>query len=123
MVAAPPAKGVVRVSVDGLWGAGTTLGLQHILGTKPDGIVSSQYSGNRGVLKACTGGWQWTNHPKGSQLIMKMQRIMGLDPDGIAGIDFVQGLEKRYGFAPDKGLDYPSNTVRKMQQAINAGKF
>ena len=112
-----------KLEIDGLWGAGTTLGLQHILGTKPDGIVSSQYSGNRGVLKACTGGWQWTSHPKGSQLIMKMQLIMRLDPDGIAGIDFVHGLERRYGFAPDKGLDYPSNTIRRMQQAINKGTF
>ena len=123
VVAEPPAKGAVRVSVDGIWGAETTLGLQHILGTKQDGIVSSQYAGNRSVLKACTGGWQWVQHPEGSQLITKMQRIMGLDSDGIAGIDFVHGLERRYGFAPDKGLDYPSNTVRKMQQAINARRF
>ena len=123
VVAAPPAKGAVRVSVDGLWGAETTLGLQHILGTKPDGIVSSQYAGNRSVLKACTGGWQWVRHPEGSQLITKMQRVMGLDPDGIAGIDFVHGLEKRYGFEPDKGLDYPSNTIKRMQMAINKGTF
>lgn len=122
-VTAAPEKSVGRVSVDGIWGAETTLGLQGILGTKPDGTVSSQEVQNRGVLKACTGGWQWVKHPEGSQLITKMQRIMGLDPDGIAGIDFVHGLERRYGFAPDKGLDYPSNTVKRMQQAINAGKF
>lgn len=118
--ASKPSGGIV---VDGLWGAGTTLALQKHFGTPADGIVSSQYSGNRGILKACTGGWQWTKHPEGSQLITKMQRIMGLDPDGIAGIDFVHGLEKRYGFEPDKGLDYPSNTIKRMQAAINAGKF
>lgn len=122
-VASAPAKTTGGVSVDGYWGAETTLALQRILGTTEDGIVSSQYSGNRGILKACTGGWQWTKHPDGSQLITKMQRIMGLEPDGIAGIDFVHGLEKRYGFAPDKGLDYPSNTIKRMQAAINAGKF
>lgn len=118
--ASKPSGGIV---VDGLWGAGTTLALQKHFGTPADGIVSSQYSGNRGILKACTGGWQWTNHPEGSQLITKMQRIMGLDPDGIAGIDFVHGLERRYGFTPDKGLDYPSNTIKRMQMAINAGRF
>lgn len=122
-VASAPAKSTGRVHVDGLWGAETTLGLQNILGTKPDGIVSSQEVQNRGVLKACTGGWQWVKHPEGSQLITKMQRIMGLDPDGIAGIDFVHGLERRYGFEPDKGLDYPSNTIKRMQMAINKGAF
>lgn len=122
-VASAPAKTKGGISVDGIWGAETTLGLQHILGTKPDGIVSSQEVQNRGVLKACTGGWQWVKHPEGSQLITKMQRIMGLDPDGIAGIDFVHGLERRYGFEPDKGLDYPSNTIKRMQMAINKGKF
>ena len=100
-----------------------SLGLQGILGTTADGIVSSQEVQNRGILKACTGGWQWVKHPEGSQLITKMQKIMKLDPDGIAGIDFVHGLEKRYGFEPDKGLDYPSNTIKKMQQAINKGTF
>lgn len=122
-VVSAPKKSAGRVHVDGLWGAETTLGLQIILGTTPDGIVSSQEVQNRGVLKACTGGWQWVKHPEGSQLIGKMQRIMGLDPDGIAGIDFVHGLERRYGFEPDKGLDYPSNTIKKMQQAINKGTF
>lgn len=122
-VTSAPAKTKGGISVDGIWGAETTLGLQHILGTKPDGIVSSQEVQNRGVLKACTGGWQWVKHPEGSQLITKMQRIMGLDPDGIAGIDFVHGLERRYGFEPDKGLDYPSNTIKRMQMAINKGKF
>lgn len=118
--ASKPSGGIV---VDGLWGAGTTLALQKHFGTPADGIVSSQYSGNRGILKACTGGWQWVSKPQGSQLIAKMQRIMGLDPDGIAGIYFVHGLEQRYGFTPDKGLDYPSNTIKRMQMAINAGRF
>ena len=122
-VTAAPAKSTGGVSVDGIWGAETTLGLQVILGTTADGIVSSQEVQNRGVLKACTGGWQWVKHPEGSQLITKMQKIMKLDPDGIAGIDFVHGLEKRYGFEPDKGLDYPSNTIKRMQQAINKGTF
>ena len=111
------------IAVDGLWGAGTSLLAQKVLGTTPDGIVSSQYAGNRGILKACTGGWQWVSKPQGSQLIIKMQKIMKLYPDGIAGINFVHGLERRYGFEPDKGLDYPSNTVKALQRKLNAGTF
>lgn len=112
-----------KLDVDGLWGAGTTLLAQKVLGTTPDGIVSSQEVQNRGVLKACTGGWEWVSNPKGSLLIMKMQKIMKLDPDGIAGINFVHGLERRYGFEPDKGLDYPSNTVKELQRRLNKGTF
>lgn len=110
-----------KLKIDGLWGAGTNLLAQKVLGTTPDGIVSSQYVGNRGILKACTGGWEWVKNPKGSRLIVKMQKIMKLEPDGIAGIDFVHGLEHRYGFEPDKGLDYPSNTVKELQRRLNKG--
>lgn len=112
-----------KLEIDGLWGAGTSLLAQKVLGTTPDGIVSSQYVGNRGILKACTGGWEWVKNPKGSRLIVKMQKIMKLEPDGIAGIDFVHGLERRYGFEPDRGFDYPSNTVKELQRRLNEGTF
>lgn len=122
-VASAPAKTTGGVSVDGYWGAETTLALQRIFGTTADGIVSSQYSGNRGILKACTGGWQWTNHPDGSQLITAIQKRLGVSADGIMGKQTVNALERHYGFGADGYLGAPSNTVKKMQQAINAGKF
>lgn len=126
-VTAAPAKQASKssggIAVDGYWGAATTLALQKHFGTPADGIVSSQYSGNCGILKACTGGWQWVKHPQGSQLIMKMQRALGVSADGIMGKQTVNALERHYGYNADGYLGAPSNTVKKMQQAINAGKF
>lgn len=112
-----------RVHVDGFWGAETTLGLQDILGTTRDGVVSSQEVQNRGILKACTGGWQWVKHPVGSQLITKMQKLLGVEADGIVGAKTINALERHYGFNADGFLGSPSNTVKSMQKAINAGKF
>lgn len=118
-----PAQPSGKIAVDGLWGAGTTLALQKHFGTPADGVVSSQYSGNRGILKACTGGWQWVSHPQGSQLIAKIQKTLGVSADGIMGKQTVNALERHFGFSPDGYLGAPSNTVKKMQQAINAGRF
>ena len=112
-----------KIAVDGYWGPDTTLALQKHFGTPADGIVSSQEVANRGVLKACTGGWQWVSHPRGSQLITKMQRALGVPADGIMGKQTVNALERHYGYNADGYLGAPSNTVRKMQQAINAGRF
>lgn len=111
------------ISVDGIWGAATTLALQKHFGTPADGIVSSQEVANRGILKACTGGWQWTSKPQGSQLITKMQRALGVPADGIMGRQTVNALEKRYGFTPDGFLGYPSNTVKELQRRLNRGTF
>lgn len=121
--AKPASKPTNQLAIDGLWGSGTTLRLQQVLGTTPDGIVSSQEVQNRKHLKACLGGWQWVAKPQGSLLIIKMQKVMGLEPDGIAGPVFASGLERRYGYDPDGHLDYPSNTVKRMQEALNKGRF
>lgn len=109
------------LAVDGWWGQATTRRLQQVLGTTVDGIVSSQDTGRRSILKACTSGWQWTVNPEGSQLITAMQKRMGISADGIVGPQFVNALEKRYGFQPDGHLDGPSNTVRELQRRLNKG--
>ena len=114
-----------KVVVDGWWGTDTTRLAQSVLGTPPDGIVSSQDAGRKKILAACTSGWQFVPAGKadGSKLIKAMQVRMGITADGIAGPGFVNALEKRYGFKPDGRLDGPSNTVKAMQTMLNSGKF
>lgn len=109
--------------VDGLWGSGTTTALQRHFGTPVDGVVSGQWTGRKSILKACTTGWQFSSRAGGSLLIAAMQRTLGIPDDGVAGPQFVNALEQHYGYAPDGRLDCPSNTVRKMQQALNEGRF
>ena len=114
-----------KVVVDGWWGTDTTRLAQSVLGTRPDGIVSSQDAGRKKILAACTSGWQFVpaGEAEGSQLIKAMQKRMGIMADGIVGPQFVNALEKRYGFKPDGHLDGPSNTVKAMQTMLNSGKF
>ena len=109
--------------VDGLWGSATTTALQRHFGTPVDGIVSGQWTGRKSILKACTTGWQFSAGAGGSLLIAAMQRTLGIPDDGVAGPQFVNALEQRYGYAPDGRLDFPSNTVRRMQEKMNTGGF
>lgn len=112
-----------QIDEDGLWGSATTTALQRHFGTPVDGIVSGQWTGRKSILKACTTGWQFSAGAGGSLLIAAMQRTLGIPDDGVAGPQFINALEQRYGYAPDGRLDFPSNTVRKMQHALNNGTF
>mgnify|MGYP002765082395 FL=1 len=109
--------------VDGLWGSATTTALQRHFGTPVDGIVSGQWTWRKPILKACTTGWQFSADAGGSLLIAAMQCTLGIPDDGVAGPQFVNALEQHYGYPPDGRLDYPSNTVRRMQETLNAGGF
>ena len=118
---ASPSEG--SIDVDGWWGPDTTLALQRYFGTPADGVVSSQYAGNRPILMACTGGFEWVNDPHGSTLVTAMQRELGVEADGILGPQTVNALEIHFGYEPDGYLGAPSNTVKRMQKALNAGRF
>lgn len=120
MASTPATSGL---TVDGWWGSATTRRLQQVLGTPADGVVSSQWSGRKGILKACTSGWEWTGSPKGSTVIRAMQGRLGVSADGIMGPATVKALEARYGTVQDGRLDGPSRTVKLMQEALNSGRF
>lgn len=111
------------IAVDGWWGSATTRALQAHFGTPQDGVVSSQWTGRRGILAACTSGWEFVDDPRGSQLVIAIQRAVGADADGIIGPATVNALERHYGYRADGHLDGPSNTVRRMQEALNGGRF
>ena len=123
--AAATATATGKIDEDGWWGQATTRALQEVMGTPQDSTVSSQDAGRKGILAACTSGWEFvpSGQAQGSQLITAMQTRMGITADGIAGPGFVNALEQRFGFAPDGHLDGPSNTVRAMQTALNRGEF
>lgn len=122
--AAPaPAPAGGGLAVDGWWGSATTRRLQEVLGTPVDGEVWGQWTGRRSVLKAATTGWKWSGNPSGSAVIRAMQARLGVEADGIMGPATINALEARYGYPADGRLDGPSNTVKKMQTALNAGRF
>jgi hypothetical protein len=115
----PPPGGI---DVDGWWGSGTTRRAQEVAGTVADGEVWGQYKPN--AQPAFTTGWVYNYpNPKGSPLIAALQRVWGVDPDGVFGTDTVNGMEIYYGYPPDGRLDGPSNTVKRFQEALNAGRI
>lgn len=118
-----PSKPKAGIAVDGYWGQETTRALQKHFGTPCDGVVSSQYAGNRPILKACTGGFEWVSPAHGSMVVRAMQRAIGAGADGVIGRETVNALERHFGIPQDGHLSAPSNTVKRMQEALNAGRF
>lgn len=122
--AAPaPAPAGGGLAVDGWWGEATTRRLQEVLGTPVDGEVWGQWTGRRSVLKAATTGWRWSGNPSGSAVIRALQARLGVEADGIMGPTTINALEAHYGYPADGHLDGPSNTVKRMQAALNQGRL
>lgn len=115
----PPANSTI--TVDGWWGSATTSLLQRLRGTVIDGIVSSQYGGNRYCLPNTGSGWEFATRALGSRLIMSLQTLWGVASDGIMGPDTVRAIQRRYGVGQD-GIMGPE-TVKALQRAANAGKL
>lgn len=114
-----------KLAVDGYWGSTTTRRLQQVLGTPQDGIVSSQNAHwkHAGIVQGLTSGWEWVPNPSGSTVIKALQKRIGVGADGILGPGTIKALEAHYGTEQDGRIDSPSITVKKMQEALNAGRF
>ncbi len=107
-----------RLSMDGYWGPATTKALQAYYGTPRDGVVSSQYKPNRKYLPAATGGWEWHgNNAVGSQVIIRLQKTLGVQADGIMGPGTVKAMQKYYGVTVDGYMGV--QTVKALQNALN----
>ena len=117
-----------KLDVDGYWGHATTLALQYHFGTPIDGIVSSQDSYWKALNPGLGTGWEWVQGAQGSQLIIAMQRVLGVDPDGLFGPKTANALIGRFRASSgadlyDGRLDGPSVTIKAMQTALNNGTF
>ena len=118
-----PASPSGKLTVDGYWGSSTTRVLQKVLGTTIDGVVSSQSRAWKKQNPGLTSGWEWASKPRGSRLIIAMQKKLGVTADGLIGPATINALSKRYGIKGDGKLDAGSITVKAMQRKLNEGKF
>lgn len=100
------------------------MALQNELGTTVDGIVSSQALRWKADNPGLTTGWEWVRDPRGSRLIMAMQRRIGATDDGILGPDSIKRLQRHLSMrVVDGEIWNPSETVRQLQHRLNDGKF
>ena len=79
------------IEVDGLWGANTTLSIQIQSGCPyVDGIVSRQNPKHKWRMGGCTTGWEYVypdGDAPGSYAVKAVQKVWGVEPDGILGPD------------------------------------
>ena len=121
-------SGSSKLTVDGYWGTSTTKALQRHFGTPVDGIVSSQSSYWKSKNPGLTGGWEWVNNAVGSQLIIAIQKKLGVKADGLFGSSTANALIKHFKSSSgatvyDGKLDKGSLTIKAMQKALNNNKF
>lgn len=117
----PSASG--DIDVDGYWGRNTTKKLQQHFGLYVDGIISSQYAVYEDSNPGLVGGWDWVSSPKGSPTIRAIQKVVGVEQDGIIGPLTIKAMQRHFGTPVDGEIWGPSVMVRKMQAALNAGTF
>lgn len=115
-----------KLEVDGYWGTATTKALQTLLGTPVDGEVSSQSEYWLAKNPGLTTGWEWVAESKaeGSQLIVAMQKKLGVTKDGLIGTNTIKALQKRLAAGDADGVfDAPSPAVKQLQNNLNSGKL
>ena len=119
----PTPKPAAKLVVDGVIGKDSTIALEKWLGTKTDGVISSQDSGRRVNFPAQnwpTIQWVTTGKGDGSQVITALQRKLKISDDGIGGPGTVRALQIMLGF---KGHDVDGiagvKTTKALQELLN----
>jgi hypothetical protein len=125
---ATPAQSVpaqAGLKVDGLWGSDTSHCLQEVLGTTADGEISSQDISWQSQNLALTTGWEWvsSDSAEGSECITALQRVLGVDDDGLIGPTTIRALQTRMGTPVDGHLDDESSCVMQFQKHLNQGRI
>ena len=111
-----------KIDVDGKWGAETTGGLQTVLGTTVDHIVSDQPKSNKPQYPNVDASWEWVaKGTNGSAVIKALQKKIGAKPDGFAGYETAGKLQTFLGVEDDHVVG--PKTVTALQKRINSGKF
>lgn len=105
--------------VTGIWDRATTIALQKDFGTVEDGVVSGQSSWacNNPGIKA---GGCFNHGNGGSQLIMEMQKWLGVEADGYFGPITCKALMQAMQVPIEYPIEIskPSITITRIQQAL-----
>ena len=117
-----PSKSKTKANliVDGKWGKGVTRALQKSLGTPVDGIISKQ---PRNSVSQSLYGGTVKYGSGGSNVIVALQKKIGVGADGKLGPATVRALQRHLGTPVDGVLSRPSAVVKELQRKLNNGTF
>lgn len=114
---------VLKLTVDGMWGANSTRRAQQLYGTGVDGVVSKQSVSYKAPNPGLDGGWQWVaSGATGSALIKAIQSTFGVKADGLIGPTTIKAMQYFYKLTADGKLSKNSPTIKALQTAWNAGR-
>lgn len=110
-----------KIAIDGYWGKDTTMLSQRVMGTVVDGIVSNQNQDMRKFMPNCQiTSWDFVSPMKlrgGSQLIIAIQKMIGVEADGFFGMNTLRALQKFLKVNVDGYFGY--NSVKAWQTWLN----
>lgn len=119
---APAQPTVEQLAVDGWCGTATIKRWQQVMGTTVDGVISGQLVPDQqtywrpNLVDSCV-----TYGGNGSELIRKVQEVLGLEQDGLLGPATIKAVQAR--LCVNQDASFGPATVKALQNSLNAGKF
>lgn len=111
----------IIITVDGQFGPNTARRLQEYFDTAgKDGVISHQYKQeyNKHIYAA-----QFDNTLIGSNVVVALQKWLGVTQDGLFGKATIVALQKRMGTTADGYISPVSDCVKELQRRLNANKL
>lgn len=108
------------IFVDGIVGHATIRKWQSVMGTKVDGVISGRTYKYDKYLPAFMSSVFDPNNGS-SSLIKAVQKVVGVDDDGVMGRDTIKAIQKYLG-EEDDGI-FGKKTATALQKRLNTGKF
>lgn len=112
---------MIQLAIDGQFGNATARRLQEYFDTAgKDGIISHQYKQkfNQNIYAA-----EFDSSLIGSNVVVALQKYLGVTQDGLMGQATIKALQKRLGTIPDGIISPVSSMVSALQKALNNNKL
>ena len=105
-----------KLVVDGVGGVATVKAMQRFFGVTQDGVISSQNKNLKRFYPAFK-SISYSDNPKGSLTVEKLQTWLGISSDRILGKQSIMALQKKLGVTAD-GI-FGTDSMKAWQKYLN----
>lgn len=112
---------MIQLAIDGRFGNATARRLQEYFDTAgKDGVISHQYKQkfNQNIHAA-----EFDNSLIGSNVVVALQKFLGITQDGLMGQTTIKALQKRLGTTQDGVISPVSDVVKELQRRLNKNQL